>query len=722
LVEAREETKESSSVMSALTSPISYVVSGLLSSSDETNPAQSSGKYADSSFMLEKPFDSSLSNSILENERRGDRAFATGALSDAIQMYTDGVLNINPAHHVVLCKRGIAYLKRRQYDLCMRDATKCIALRTEWPMGYLFKGICLWRQKQPLLAAASFVCGLCVDPQNTALLRALNLFFAATKSRIIVIDKSDLLRDICEALSVRGMSHSQLDRVAVTSQPHILQELCPLQKITIAYGTSLPLKSSSNVTKSDRAMLADINTEASKCGLRSGDVIVSVNGVSMEEASFDHVKEALESSNSQFEDIKIRVIGLVNRVSSLLSAAKSETEVSEEYIRQQLIKRNAPVIVLDSALHELNGVYIPQESRNHVPVYQNESGYLLSFEKIESSMGWIIGKDGEIHYAKPMESCTSKNASVLRETATNFLTNKHKNWIRLHAGKILTESLNVEYYGNLPVLDSLLSHQSDEADYQPGDDKNDFISQEWSPLLQLVAIKGYGLRAISNGHNPMDMGTAINGDQLKEQKQDILGKQNGYESAMKCFDIVIQRVSVLISIKQHCDTERILLMSVLTNKGRLLLERKRNFRGAVRCLKRARAVGRMISVECYHINVMNDYHLALALSNLGREEQKEALRICLHSIKHIQQSGTNLSALQHFSLLEKSLTSMLNLQPKEDAGRPLGLSLDVARIERTSSSPALSVRPQSPLSQMRKNVVGRSKRLLGGLKKSKRQK
>ena len=122
-----------------------------------------------------------------------------------------------------------------------------------------------------------------------------------------------------------------------------------------------------------------------------------------------------------------------------------------------------------------------------------------------------------------------------------------------------------------------------------------------------------------------------------------------YDRAMKCFDVVIERASILISIKQNCEVERRLLRNVLTNKGRLLLERKRNFSGAASCLGRARAIGELLQDR----NVMNDFHLALALSNLSIDDQKEALKICLYSIDYIQQNKKDGEDLSVYFVMNK---------------------------------------------------------------------
>jgi len=726
-----ERAAENSGILSTLASPIVYVVGGFWSSSDDTVEAKKVAALHNK-VLLERPIEKSLNEvqySLVGSERIGDRAFASGNLSEAIEIYSNGVLHINPTNHTVLCKRAIACLKKRQYDMCMRDATKCIALRPEWPMGYLFKGICLWRQKRRIESVASFVCGLCIDPQNIALLRAVALFFDATKLDILVLDKPEMLNDIGSALTLRGMENTQLDRVAVTSHPGVLEDLVPLQRITIGYGATGGGKNS--VTKCDRVMIADVDaySDAKGYGLRTGDVIMSVNGVSMENASYQHVNEALASTQSS--DVEIRVIGLVNRFSSLLAAAKSDEYEDEENVRQKQLKMTSTIIISNSGVADANGIYIPQEIRNGVNVYQNEKGFMLSLEMLEGAIGWLIGKDGEIVYAKPLNpNGASSNVDFLRENAMKHLTDANLEWKSF--GNRYNRSVKgptVEYYGNLPSLESLISHEDDSYSSRTSGnrmDMSDYITKEWSPLLELVALKGYGFRAMSQTEDALNEGSMYNTSQTGRHGQfgENSSSDVGYDLAMKCFDIVIQRVSVLISIKKDSDVERSLLMNVLTNKGRLLLERKRNFAAAAECLSRARTIGKLLDPNDRIVNVMNDFHLALALSNLSTDRQKEALKICLYSIKYIQENQKDKTALEHFLSLEKTLVSVLNIRNGEDAEKACAdnrviVQETTADVKKATHVPPLGARPTSPIFQMRNNMVGRSRKFLNLTKKKK---
>ena len=68
-----------------------------------------------------------------------------------------------------------------------------------------------------------------------------------------------------------------------------------------------------------------------------------------------------------------------------------------------------------------NGVYIPQEEKNGLYVYENEYGCLLSVEKAsETAKGWVIGRNGIVLYAKSV-------ASRVRDVE-NELHSLHPRW------------------------------------------------------------------------------------------------------------------------------------------------------------------------------------------------------------------------------------------------------------------------------------------------------
>ena len=456
--------------------------------------------------------------------------------------------------------------------------------------------------------------------------------------------------------------------------------LCDNQMIVVGYGLSSGM-GKDKVNKCDRMMVAELDPqgEAFGCGLRSGDVIMSVNGVSMENASYEDVVTALSAKATRKEEEAIRIVGMVNRVSSLLSIGR-ENDNNESLIQ---LKLSATLILSNASNLDACGVYIPQETKNGLNVYQNENGYLLSLEMIDNEAGWVIGKDGDLYYAKPIPVV---NASIAQQTsftekAMKYLTQNNSDWTCCQPDD--AQGPCVEYYERLPSLDNLLEKNKNE-EYNGGE----IISQDWSPLLQLVAIKGYGFRALAK------LDEQRNADKQPKQEPD------NYDIAMKCLDTVIEKASVLISVKKDCDVERSLLMNVLTIKGKVLLERKRNFASAASYLSRASSIGKVLDPLEQKVNVMNNYHLALALSNLSLDEQKEALKICLDSMNFIQQNHKDVTALAHFLSLKKTLVSVLDVEE--------GLKLDTDKAVNAN----IPERPRSPspISKLTKNVVERRKR------------
>ena len=56
----------------------------------------------------------------------------------------------------------------------------------------------------------------------------------------------------------------------------------------------------------------------------------------------------------------------------------------------------------------------------------------------------------------------------------------------------------MEFYGQLPPLERLIKNSKERySGNSQLTEQADFVSKEWSPLLQLVAIKGYGFRALA---------------------------------------------------------------------------------------------------------------------------------------------------------------------------------------------------------------------------------
>lgn len=61
----------------------------------------------------------------------------------AVQMYSTA-LESKPKSFHIYAKRAMAYLKLNRVEDSLKDSNLCIALRPEWPMGYLCKAIAYW--------------------------------------------------------------------------------------------------------------------------------------------------------------------------------------------------------------------------------------------------------------------------------------------------------------------------------------------------------------------------------------------------------------------------------------------------------------------------------------------------------------------------------------------------------------------------------------------------
>jgi len=75
-------------------------------------------------------------------KNRGNKAFTSGDLKEAVKLYTEAI-NLDPTDHTFWANRSASYSGLAQHDKALSDAEEAIRLKKDWMKGYYRKGIAL---------------------------------------------------------------------------------------------------------------------------------------------------------------------------------------------------------------------------------------------------------------------------------------------------------------------------------------------------------------------------------------------------------------------------------------------------------------------------------------------------------------------------------------------------------------------------------------------------
>mmetsp|Transcript_12576 Transcript_12576/g.22403 ORF Transcript_12576/g.22403 Transcript_12576/m.22403 type:complete len:587 (+) Transcript_12576:159-1919(+) len=98
---------------------------------------------------------------------KGNEALAAKDFDRAIEWYTQAI-NLHEGH-VYYSNRSAAYLSKGYADSALKDAEKCIELKSDWPKGYARKGAALHKLAKYDEGIAAYEEGLKVDPESAPL-------------------------------------------------------------------------------------------------------------------------------------------------------------------------------------------------------------------------------------------------------------------------------------------------------------------------------------------------------------------------------------------------------------------------------------------------------------------------------------------------------------------------------------------------------------------------
>lgn len=98
---------------------------------------------------------------------RGNESLKAKDYDQAIKWYTEAIkLHEN---HVYFSNRSAAYLSKGFADSALKDANKCIEIKSDWPKGYSRKGAALHKLKKYDKSIEAYKQGLALDPNNAGL-------------------------------------------------------------------------------------------------------------------------------------------------------------------------------------------------------------------------------------------------------------------------------------------------------------------------------------------------------------------------------------------------------------------------------------------------------------------------------------------------------------------------------------------------------------------------
>ena len=90
---------------------------------------------------------------------KGNAALQSNEPLKAIEFYSEAIA-IDGNNHVLYSNRSAAYCKAEMYDEALKDAEKCIDIKSDWARGYSRKGNALEFLSKYLEAKAAYVKGL----------------------------------------------------------------------------------------------------------------------------------------------------------------------------------------------------------------------------------------------------------------------------------------------------------------------------------------------------------------------------------------------------------------------------------------------------------------------------------------------------------------------------------------------------------------------------------
>eukprot|EP01114_Cavostelium_apophysatum_P011298 TRINITY_DN25512_c0_g1_i1.p2 TRINITY_DN25512_c0_g1~~TRINITY_DN25512_c0_g1_i1.p2 ORF type:complete len:292 (+),score=58.37 TRINITY_DN25512_c0_g1_i1:77-877(+) len=107
-----------------------------------------------------------MSNPAAENwKNTGNQAFQKGNNAEAVRCYTKAI-EIDPKSHVYYTNRATAYAGMEEWEKCLADSDKAIAIKDDWVKGYFRKGQALVGLKRYEEGVVVYRRAVELDPKN----------------------------------------------------------------------------------------------------------------------------------------------------------------------------------------------------------------------------------------------------------------------------------------------------------------------------------------------------------------------------------------------------------------------------------------------------------------------------------------------------------------------------------------------------------------------------
>jgi len=107
-----------------------------------------------------------MANVAAENwKNQGNQAFQKGQHQEAIKCYSKAI-DIDGNNHVYYTNRATAYASVEEWEKCLTDSNKAIAIKNDWVKGYFRKGQALVGLKQYEEGYVAYKKAVELDPKN----------------------------------------------------------------------------------------------------------------------------------------------------------------------------------------------------------------------------------------------------------------------------------------------------------------------------------------------------------------------------------------------------------------------------------------------------------------------------------------------------------------------------------------------------------------------------
>lgn len=428
--------------------------------------------------------------------------FSAGEFEQALQVYTS-ILERDPLSHTVRVSRSLCYLRLHEPLAALKDAEMCCALKPEWPMSYLCKGAALDAMGKPVDACIAYVCGLVVDPTNAVLQQRLSDLFAKMNWTYIELDGEQVVGPVASTVMQREEWGPDLllDRVLLFKDHNQCnKDLFQAKGVTLEPG----YRNNSEIVQ---VRLAPEMGKLELCEVYDQDEIVTLNSTPVRKT--EDIHRILDDISKQPTVVRIGIYSGARLAAENLLFGKAG-----EITHKALSVKRATLfnVYIDRCGTEAaNGVYVPQETKNGSYVFENGNGCLLSLEAVRHPLSgdvvhaWFITRGRAVLYTCMLADESQAECFNLGDDNKFVIEMQKQVWRSCVGQKPLPR---IHRTSTVPSLSYLTGDDDDDTasilgdNHEPGKPN---LEEDWNFDVQILAIKGYGNRAL----NRKDFDTAM---------------------------------------------------------------------------------------------------------------------------------------------------------------------------------------------------------------------